>query len=352
MAKDHIPPQLYLQEVTEYETDTRRGNLLGIQPFMVPEDYASAQTFRTKVEGYLDAANQRGWLDEKTIVALPEHIGTWLVAAGKSQRVRQAETITGAMRMLVLGSPIAFAKGLMFARSKDRVTDGLFRVNAAQMTEIYQDVFSKLARKYAVTIVAGSILLPEPGVSDSKLRIGDDLLYNVCAVYGPDGTAHENLVRKIFPIETELPFTAGASAIELPVFDTPAGKLGVLICADSWYPGPYEILEARGADFVVVPSYLSPSGVWEQPWRGYNGALAPDDMDAQDAHTITEGEAWLKYALAGRLPKTGIKHGVNVFLRGDLWDLGSDGHTIVVKDRTVMQAKHITGAAMVNLWLS
>jgi hypothetical protein len=256
------------------------------------------------------------------------------------------------MRTLVLGSPIAFAKGLMLAKSKDRVTDGLFRINAVQMAEIYQDVFSKLARKHAVTIVAGSILLPEPKVSDGKLRIGDGLLYNVCAVYSPDGTAHENLVRKTSPIETELPFTARAVATELPVFDTPAGKLGVLICADSWYPAPYETLEVKGADFVVVPSYLSPSGVWEQPWRGYDGALAPDDVDAQDSHTITEGEAWLKYALAGRLPRTGIKHGINVFLRGDLWDLGSDGHTILVKGRAVMQAKHITGAAMVNLWLS
>lgn len=27
---------------------------------------------------------------------------------------------------------------------------------------------------------------------------------------------------------------------DIPVFDTPVGKLGVLVCADSWYPEAYK----------------------------------------------------------------------------------------------------------------
>ncbi|MBU0704873.1 MAG: carbon-nitrogen hydrolase, partial [Chloroflexi bacterium] len=290
--------------------------------------------------------------NEKTIVVLPEYIGTWLVVVGENQRVYRAASIARAMRALVLSNLFSFIKTLPSAEADDAVKYALFRMKAAQMAEVYHDAFSRLAQKHAVTVVAGSILLPSPGVSDGRLTIGDGPLYNVCVVYEPGGAAHESVVRKAFPIEAEQPFTARASVAELPVFDTPAGRLGVLICADSWYPSSYEILKAQRADFVAVPSYLSPSGVWGKPWRGYDGAPAPGDVDARDVNRLTEGEAWLKYALAGRLAEAGIKHGINVFLRGDLWDLGSDGHTIIVEGPTVMEAKHVTGAAIVNFWLS
>jgi len=350
MVKDNILTRL--QEITEYGTDTQCGNLLGIQPFMVSEDYVSGEAFYAKLSGYLDVASQMGWLNEKTIVVLPEYIGTWLVVVGENQRVHRAASIARAMQALVLGNPFSFIKTLPSAEADDVVKYALFRMKAAQMAEVYHHVFSRLAQKYAVTAVAGSILLPSPGVSDGRLTIGDGPLYNVSVVYDPGGSAHESVVRKAFPIEAEQPFTAQAPVAELPVFDTPAGKLGVLICADSWYPSSYEILKAQQADFVAVPSYLSPSGSWGEHWRGYNGALAPGDVDARDVNRLTEGQAWLKYALAGRLADAGIKHGINVFLRGDLWDLGSDGHTVVVKGGAVMEANHVTGAAIINLWLS
>jgi hypothetical protein len=346
-----VPANLRIQEMAEYGTDAHRGNLLGIQPFMVPVDYASEERFRAKTDGYLDAASRRGWLNDRTIVVFPEYVGTWLVAAGERGGVYRAQNIAAAMRTLVLSHPVAFVKALLSARARDAVKYSLFRMKAAPMAEIYQRVFSGLAKKHAVTIVAGSIVLPSPGVSNGRLVVGDGELYNVCVVYGPDGSAHEDVVRKVFPIEAELPFTAPASAAGLPVLDTPAGRLGVLICADSWYPSPYEAIVAKEADLVAVPSYKALDGSWEQPWRGYDGAPAPDDVDARDVNEITEGEAWLKYALAGRMADAGIGHGINVFLRGNLWDLGSEGHTIIVRGQTVVEARHVASAAIVNSWL-
>jgi hypothetical protein len=351
MVQYEAPAELHLQEVVAHGTNGHRGNLLGIQPFMVPHDYASEETFYAKMDGYLGVALGRGWLDERTIVVLPEHVGTWLVAAGERARIYQASSVAVAMQTLVLSHPLSFASVLSFAKAKDVVKYGLFRMKAACMAETYQRVFSGLARTHAVTIVAGSIVLLSPEVSRGKLVIGDGELYNVSVVYGPDGSAHRDLVRKAFPIGAELPFTAPASVADLPVCDTPAGRLGVLICADSWYPPAYEVMTAKQADLVAVPSYLAPDGIWEQRWRGYDGAPAPADVDARDVAGITEGAAWLKYALAGRLAGVGITHGINVFLRGKLWDLGSDGHTIVVRGRTVVEAKHVAGAAIVNSWL-
>ena len=342
---------LRIEDVVEYGMDARRGNLLGIQPFMLPDDYRSADTFRAKLDGYLDVAARRGWLGERTLVVFPEYVGTWLVVAGEKSRVVHASTIAAAMRTLVLSHPVRFVRTLPSARAQDAVKYSLFRLKAPVMAGIYHAVFSGLAREYGVTIVAGSIVLPSPGISGGELVIGDGELYNVSAVYRPDGSPHEDLVRKVFPIRDELPFTAPASAADLPVFETPAGRLGVLICADSWYPAPYGAIVAQKADFVAVPSYLAPDGIWTQHWRGYDGGPAPDDVDARDIQAIAEGEAWLKYALAGRLPRAGIDHGINVFLRGDLWDLGSDGHTVLVRERAVMEARHVAGAAIVNSWL-
>ena len=60
--------QLHLQEIIEHGRDAGRGNLLGIQPFMVTADYASGDAFHAKLAGYLDVARQRSWLGERTIL--------------------------------------------------------------------------------------------------------------------------------------------------------------------------------------------------------------------------------------------------------------------------------------------
>ncbi len=346
------PSDLCLEDVIAYGDDRGRGNLLGVQPFMFPADYASEERFLLKLDGYLEAARREGWLNERTIVVFPEYLGTWLVVAGEKEQIYRARSIAGAMRVVVLSNLFSLLPGLWSAQAADRLRYALFRMKAARMAAIYHRVFSRLAARYAVTIVAGSIVLPSPQVRDGRLSAGEGPLYNVSAVYRPDGTAHASLARKAFPTAEELPFIARAPVEELPVFDTPAGRLGVLVCADSWYPAPYEVLRAKGVELITVPSYLSPDGIWQRPWKGYSGAAAPDDVDVADVGRLTEGEAWLKYALAGRIGRSGARYGINVFLRGRLWDLGADGHTIMVSGSTVTEAKHVTGAALVNLWLS
>ncbi|HEY63838.1 MAG TPA: hypothetical protein G4O02_04650 [Caldilineae bacterium] len=38
-----------------------------------------------------------------------------------------------------------------------------------------------------------------------------------------------------------------------PAFDTPAGRLGVLICADSWYPQACEAMRDHSVEMIAVP---------------------------------------------------------------------------------------------------
>jgi hypothetical protein len=343
---------LQLEEITESGRDTRQGNLLGVQPFMTARDYASEDTFSAKLDSYLIVAGQKGWLTERTIVVWPEYLATWLVSTGEGRAVYQAPTISGAMRALALSHPLPFARRLLSAQEKDKLTASLFRMKAEGMARLYQTVFSKLARQHHVTMVAGSIVLPSPEVREGRVEAGDGPLFSVSAVFGPDGRAQAGLVRKAFPTTAERPFITSAPVADLPVFDTPAGKLGILICADSWYPAAYEPLRAARVELIAVPSFVMRPGLWDQPWGGYDGAAAPSDIEPGDVGKLTEGQAWRKYALAGRLKQAGAKYGINVFLHGSLWDLGlEEGRTLAVDEDKILEVGR-GKAALLNLWLS
>jgi hypothetical protein len=341
---------LHLEETTTYGQNAGHGNLLGIEPYMTPTDYTSEESFRAKLDGYMQAALQKGWLTERTIVVCPEYIGTWLVVAGEGDRVYLAPTLNAAMIPLVLRHLFQFISLFFSAKETDRVAATLFRIKAASMARIYQSVFSSLARRYGVTIVAGSIVLPAPQIRDGQVVAGDGPLYNVSAVYAPDGNAQTPLVHKAFPVKTELPFTRRAPVGEIPAFDTPAGRLGVLICADSWYPQAHAQLKSLAIEYLVVPSFPG-KDKWNAPWKGYNVPPVPIDVDLQDMGKLTEGQAWHKYSLAGRMRDSAARCGINVFLRGDLWDMRDlDSKAILVNETTIMDGK-TTEAAILNLWL-
>jgi hypothetical protein len=342
---------LYLDQILSTGTASDAGNLLGVQPFMLPEDYASPDTLLQKLTGYFDAAQAHQFLTPKTIVVLPEYIGTWLVAAFERPGVYTARNIQQAMRSLVLHHPIRFGRAYRTAKEADRVTAALFRMKANDMARGYHTVFATLARRYGVTLVAGSILLPEPEVVDGSIVIGTGPLQNISAVFRADGTLYPQLARKMYPIEAEQPFTAPAAPEQLPVFDTAAGRLGVLVCADCWYPESYRQLRSKGVDLLAVPSFTAGFGLWKSPWGGYNGAPAPDDVDQSDIGRLTEAQAWRKYALSARIQQSGARAGINVYLRGRLWDAGSDsGETLAVHGDEVTETS-TQGAALVNLWL-
>jgi hypothetical protein len=340
------------QSLISFGQNTRRGNLVAIQPYMTPGDYASANAFQTRLEGYFMVARRQGWLSPHSVVVLPEHIGTWLVVAREFPLIYRVATTKAAMPLLALGRPLSFLKAYLLAWGRIRHIDALFRMKGRYSARVYQFVFSTLARRYAVTVVAGSIVLPGPRIMSGKLATSSSgALYNVSTVFRPNGKLHPYFVRKSFPIEAELSFTSPGMVSELPVFETPIGRLGVLICADAWQPATYQRLTEQRAELLAVPSFLSGDQSWQQPWAGYNGLRPPDDVDPDDVGVLNEGDAWLKYGLPGRLDKSGIRHAVAVFLRGHLWELGSAGHTLVMHEGELQEAPDVDGGALVNLWL-
>lgn len=97
---------------------TEKGNILGVQAFMTPIDYASEANFRQKIEFYLIEAKKNKWLiSERTIVVFPEYIGTFLVAANEKESLYQAKTLEVGLQMMVLGNIGKFAKTFISANT-------------------------------------------------------------------------------------------------------------------------------------------------------------------------------------------------------------------------------------------
>lgn len=352
-AKEYSPIDSVVISFEANSSLLEKGNLIGIQPHMDAKDYSSQKAFQKAIGNYLFDASAKQFLNLKSIVVFPEYIGTWLVAMNEKPSVYDADTVNEAMLWIVLRHPLDFISYYRRAKGIAPQTEAIFQLKAKAMAEAYYKTFSQLAFKYKVTIVAGSILLPEPFADEKgvlQVMPGANL-YNVTAVFNPDGSMSPSLVKKIYPIEEEKGFVSSADAKSLPVFDTPAGKLGVLVCADAWYPEPYQILKEKGAELLAVPSYAAGDKIWGNLWGGYNGAPTPNDVDQTDVGKITEREAWKKYTMGRRAAAANIKYGVNVFLRGNLWDLGSDGETIVFGEGNLLMGEEKNGAGISCVWL-
>ncbi len=340
---------------TDYQvfgTDSGKGNLVGIQPKVFAIDYASEENFFKKMDSYLQEAQQANYLTNHSVVLFPEHIGTWLVVVGEKQAVYKTPTIAEGMQLMVLSNLGKFLSSYITASNvKDKTKYSLFKMKSREMLGIYHRTFSKLANKYKITIVAGSIVLPNPTVTEQGLSISDGSLYNVSVVYKPDGTIYPKLVKKIFLVTDEQPFTASGQINELPTFDLVVGKTGILICADSWYQENYEHLKTQKVEVLLVPSYCSVDGKMSELWKGYDGYKTPLNVEKNDVGKLSEEQAWLKYSMPAKAQTVGISNGLNVFLRGRLWDLGSDGTPILLKRGNTQLATKLSGATIICFWL-
>jgi predicted amidohydrolase len=337
-------------DVVQHGSDRGAGNVLALEMYAEPAAYASQARMESRVVGMLEAAKADGLLRDDTIVVLPEYAGAWLVAMNEPAAAYTAETTTDAMTWVVLNNLPAFLEEQGRAPSEDKDRYAIFALKAERVAAAYQSVFGSLAARYAVTLVAGSVLLPGPFIEDGRIGItpGAELI-NTTFVFGPDGELAGPPVKKVFPTSDEQGFLGRGTAEELPIFDTPAGRLGVLICADAWYPETVRAMGEQGAEIVVVPQYVTGKGLWNAPWKGYSGHAAPDDVDPDDVGELSEGEAWRKYAL-GRITATGATTVAIVPLRGELWDLGTDGEGLSFSAEQSFETPEDNTARVVSIW--
>lgn len=83
----------------------------------------------------------------------------------------------------------------------------------------------------------------------------DERLYNSSALLGPNG--HIGTYRKLHLWNREnLVFSPGD--LGLPVYETPLGAIGILICYDIWFPEAARTLALAGAQLLCVPTNWVP----------------------------------------------------------------------------------------------
>ncbi len=337
-------------EVIALNEDAGAGAVIGLQLAAHARDYASEESFRALLDAALAPAVDL--LDDKTLVVLPEYTGTWLVAVDEGAAVRDAPSPTQAMIPLIAAHPQRFALAHCRRPAEDAQTYAVFALKAERMAEVYQRVLSAFAAEHQVTVVGGSILLPGPAVDDDgaiTVEAGGPL-FNASFVFGPDGALLGPPVIKAFPTRDEQAFVAAGDPADLPVFDTPVGRVAVLVCADAWYPASYEALAGRDVEVVAVPILVSPAGKWTEAWGGYSGHPAPDDVDLEDIGALTEQEAWQRYGAQGRAKAMGAPVALTVPMRGAIWDLDTDGAAHAVRRGETFDAPQREGHAALVLW--
>lgn len=292
-----------------------RGNLLGIQPELFAADYQSLARLRLKLAAYLDHARERGMLNARTVVVLPEHIGTWLLAVGEKEELYRANERRQAMHWLAATNPLDFLSALLGAADDARLDDAMLRTKAKSMARDYQKLFGDLARDYQITLVAGSIVLPEPHIEQGRLEIGRGPLYNASLVFDQAGNPLGQPQRHAFSAGTLKTETTGA----VQVLETPAGRLGVILGTDM-----QQLRKATTAGDETIELLAMPSDL---------------DSQADDAE------------LGEQLQTHGIRAGLKVHLRGRLWERAGQSQALAFNAGRSERSDPERGAQLINLWL-
>jgi nitrilase len=129
------------------------------------------------------------------------------------------------------------------------------------------DPLLRAAREHGVTVLVG--------IHERDGRFSRGTLYNTAVLVGPDGEVL-NRHRKLMPTNPERMVWGLGDASGLRVVDTPAGRVGALICWENYMPLARFTLYAQGPDFHLAPTWDAGSG-WVSTMR----------------HIALEGRCWV-----------------------------------------------------------
>jgi len=114
----------------------------------------------------------------------------------------------------------------------------------AGFTDRFKSELSRMAVSYNINIVGGSMI-----------EVGeDDRLYNVAYLFHRDGEVEKQSKLHITPQERRDWVIEGGD--DLQVFDTDAGRVGILICYDVEFPELGRLLADQDMDILFVPFWV------------------------------------------------------------------------------------------------
>ncbi len=126
--------------------------------------------------------------------------------------------------------------------------DENFKEACGQWKE-YLDRYQALAKECNICIVPGTILeLHEAGTED-------EVLLNVAYFIDNTGDIVGRYVKKNLWGDIERLHLTSSSTDAHPVFDTPMGKVGMLICWDLAFPEAFREMIRQGAKIIIIPTF-------------------------------------------------------------------------------------------------
>lgn len=123
------------------------------------------------------------------------------------------------------------------------------------------------AKQHKISIVCG--------MNERDGKLSQATVYNSVVVIGPDGTLL-NRHRKLMPTNPERMVWGFGDGSGLKVVDTPAGRVGTLLCWENYMPLARYALYSQGVELYIAPTYDS-----------------GDDWLASMQHIAREGRCWV-----------------------------------------------------------
>jgi hypothetical protein len=343
-------PEPYISIIEEINpNDSLERNIIGIQPYMLASDYLNAVKFKQKIRQYLVAATEKGFIRDKTIILYPDYIGTWLVLLGEKHALAEKETLKEAISTLIFSNVFDYFLGyIKTGEEEDKSISAILRMKSKVMASVYYSTFSELAKETGTYIVAGSIILPGPYVSNGELFVENKKnLTNVSFVFGPDGKIIGDPIFELVPNSSELKFITEPESKKVQTIEIPFAKTSLLLGEDSWYPDLFIQAKSSGSEIILSTSFQTGINSMDSLWNGFERELKPDFINPNDINRLTTKDAWVKYSLSNQINGNSQTSSFNVFLRGEFWELGSDGQPFVIFKDSVL---HVSPAEKAGVW--
>lgn len=301
------------------DESTATINVIGVEPHLETTDFASALHLEIKLSSYLEAARENNLLRPGTLVLFPAHIGTGLLAAGQRSRTYSAGSLSSALTPIISYNLANFTKNYFIFGAVNKRAASAIRAQSQAAAVALNAVFSALAKKYNVAIVAGSSLIMTPGIYPDSLTYGHGPIFHTSFVFGPDGKPLGDAIRQIEPSDAELVVTEPSLPEFLPIFTSGDTKYGVVIGADASRDDVADHLMSADVALLLSPQFYQRGEPVEYPFG----------------------------------PNPRYRWGMAVSMKGLGWGMSAQGRTalIVNGDPINVQNDDMTGR-IYNLWVS
>jgi predicted amidohydrolase len=278
------------------------------------EDYKSPQAFESKIESLMKKIRSEAGEKEDILVAFPEDVGTPLVFMRSYEAVKDVKTLQDAVKNLIKKHGLKVLPYKL--RYKVSWIRALALATAKRTAKTYLDVFSRMAKKYRVTLVAGSVLLPDfewnKDIKKTVYKIPDGNIYNVSFLFNEQGEliGTQKKTHLVPGLEDREGFDLCVGKIEdLKVYPTPFGNIGIAVCLDCFKEPAVQALAEKKADILIQPS------------------ANPQAWDKE------EQTGWMEGCKKAMDTYKSISYALNPMMVGCLFDLCFEGQSSVMTNK-------------------